>query len=263
MIESTTPESSVRRPRMTLFERGYVCAEPFMLPLYGQVRARLNDLVRASAGRARILDVGGRKSHYTVALPSDVCVTDLPRRSALQERLHIGVTRQMIDQTLARRTNVRWIVFDDMTRSSLRSRSFDVVVAVEVLEHIERDADFLTEVARILKPGGVFLMTTPNGNSVENTNPDHKRHYTAEHLARVLHGAFADVTVEFAVLAGPLHRWGLASWTRRHPWRTGRSMMSNWMNARLSRRAGVSTQALGTCHLLATARTPVRRAAGA
>ena len=35
-------------------------------------------------------------------------------------------------------------------------------VAVEVLEHIDGHAGFFHEVARILKPGGLFLFTTPN-----------------------------------------------------------------------------------------------------
>lgn len=242
---------------MSLFEWGYLWAEPFMLPIYGQVRARLAGLINERAGRLRILDVGGRKSHYTVALPSDVCVTDLPRRSTLQEQLHLGITHGIIDQTLARRTNIRWIVFDDMTKSALKSASFDLVVAVEVLEHIEKDGDFVAEVARILKPNGAFLMTTPNGDSVDNHNPDHKRHYTGTELTRVLRTSFKEVSVECAVLSGRLHRWGLASWSPVHPLRTWRGMLSNWLNAQLSSRRAVASRAVGTCHLLAMARTPI------
>jgi SAM-dependent methyltransferase len=249
--------NNTRLGRMSLFEWSYMCAEPFMLPLYGQVRARLVNLVREQGGRARILDVGGRKSHYTVAVPSDVCITDLPRRSALQQQLHLGITDGIIDETLARRTNVRWIVFDDMTKSSMTSNSFDMVVAVEVLEHVERDADFVSEVARVLKPNGVFLMTTPNGDFLENTNPDHKRHYTGEQLRHVLKGSFEDVAVEFAVLAGRLHQWGLASWSPNHPWRTARGMLSNWINSRLSSRRDVASRSVGTCHLIAAARIPM------
>ena len=39
---------------------------------------------------------------------------------------------------------------------------FDLAVAVEVLEHIDGHAGFFREVARVLKPGGMFLFTTPN-----------------------------------------------------------------------------------------------------
>lgn len=255
-VHRVSKVNSKRVGGMSLFEWSYLCAEPFMLPIYGQVRARLAQLIAKRSGPVRVLDVGGRKSHYTVGLPSEVCITDLPRRSALQQQLHLGITDGIIDETLSRRTNVKWIVFDDMTRSALKSGSFDLVVAVEVLEHIERDASFVAEVARILKPGGTFLMTTPNGDYLENTNPDHKRHYTAAGLRRVLSGSFEEVTVDFAVLSGKLHQWGLASWSPAHPLRTGRGMLSNWVNARRSRRPSVAGRAIGTCHLVAVGTVP-------
>ncbi len=46
-----------------------------------------------------------------------------------------------------------------------RSGSFDVVISSETIEHLENPLQFLREVYRILKPKGVFILTTP---SVEN-----------------------------------------------------------------------------------------------
>jgi SAM-dependent methyltransferase len=40
--------------------------------------------------------------------------------------------------------------------------SFDLVLATEVLEHLPSHAPVVQEIARILKPGGHFLFTTPN-----------------------------------------------------------------------------------------------------
>ena len=40
--------------------------------------------------------------------------------------------------------------------------SFDVVVADNVLEHLEHPAEVFREVARVLKPGGTFVAKTPN-----------------------------------------------------------------------------------------------------
>lgn len=42
------------------------------------------------------------------------------------------------------------------------SGAFDLAVAVEVLEHIDGHERFFGEVARVLKPGGAFVFTTPN-----------------------------------------------------------------------------------------------------
>jgi SAM-dependent methyltransferase len=40
--------------------------------------------------------------------------------------------------------------------------SFDVVYSTEVIEHLEGHRNFITESARVLKPDGWFVMTTPN-----------------------------------------------------------------------------------------------------
>jgi len=39
---------------------------------------------------------------------------------------------------------------------------FDLALAVEVLEHIDGHDRFFSEAARILKPGGILVLTTPN-----------------------------------------------------------------------------------------------------
>jgi SAM-dependent methyltransferase len=40
--------------------------------------------------------------------------------------------------------------------------SFDAALAIEVLEHIDGHDRFFAEVARLLKPGGIVMFTTPN-----------------------------------------------------------------------------------------------------
>lgn len=40
--------------------------------------------------------------------------------------------------------------------------SFDIVLLVEVLEHISCHDDIIRELSRILKPGGILILTTPN-----------------------------------------------------------------------------------------------------
>jgi 2-polyprenyl-3-methyl-5-hydroxy-6-metoxy-1,4-benzoquinol methylase len=45
--------------------------------------------------------------------------------------------------------------------------SIDLVTCIEVLEHVENTGIFLKELARIVKPDGVILLTTPNLHSLE------------------------------------------------------------------------------------------------
>lgn len=43
---------------------------------------------------------------------------------------------------------------------------FDVVISSETIEHLKNPRDFMGEVFRILKPGGVFILTTPNVQTI-------------------------------------------------------------------------------------------------
>ncbi len=238
---------------MTRFERSYLLLEPFMPPLYRHVRARLMRALAGEKGHLRILDVGGRKSHYTIGVPARVTISDLPRETELQHRMHLGINDEIAQVTAGRRSNVETIVYDDMTRSGLEDATFDLVVAVEVLEHVERDEDFVANVYRVLRPGGQFLMTTPNGDSVANTNPDHKRHYTRAGLQALLGQYFRDVRVEYAIPGGLWRKLGLKSWSLRRPVQTLASMIGNVVNGWQAASRDVGSRANGTRHLIAVA----------
>lgn len=246
----------MRKERLvTRFEVVYVCAEPALSPLYSMVRRRLHSLLKIPGEESpELLDVGGRKSHYTIALPARVTVTDLPRRSALQEGLNLGVTDAMAQQLRTRRSNICRVLLDDMTRSALSDSAFDCVVAVEVIEHVADDEGFIREIHRVLKPGGWFLATTPNGDWKSNTNPDHKRHYRRAELHELLSRHFPIVDVGYAIRDGLFHRVGLRSWSVRRPLHTAAGMAANLLNGLQSRRPGITAQAVGTCHLIATTR---------
>jgi SAM-dependent methyltransferase len=47
-------------------------------------------------------------------------------------------------------------------RASLEDESMDAAILTEVMEHLISPLDMLAETARVLKKGGLFLMTTPN-----------------------------------------------------------------------------------------------------
>lgn len=242
---------------MTLFELGYSRARPFLSPLHGQVRRILLDVASRSSN-PRILDVGGRNSPYTIGVPAEIVITDLPRREILQERMHLGLTEGLAKRVLARRSNVKALVFDDMTESALRDHAFDCVVAVEVLEHVTQDENFLDEVRRVLRAGGTFVMTTPNGHAVGLRNPDHKRHYRRQQLMDLLSARFSDVRIDFAIRDGRFHRWGMWwSWSPRHPLQTAASMIGNFINSIQSARPEVAMSMERTRHLVATARKPL------
>ncbi len=73
------------------------------------------------------------------------------------------------------------------------SNSFDCVISFQVIEHIKRDREFVREVHRVLRPGGQFILTTPNAPMSLTRNPWHVREYTAAQLRNLLECEFAEV----------------------------------------------------------------------
>lgn len=238
---------------MTPYEIARRGLEPILPPLYKQVRSRLLSEVRNGLISSLILDVGGRKSPYTIGVPARVDIIDLPRSTELQSALNLGINETVIDQLKSRRSNIDNLILADMTNSDLPSEHYDLVVSVEVLEHVEDDERFVSEVSRVLKPGGRFLMTTPNGDFVENRNPDHKRHYKREQLVGLLCRHFEDVIVEYAIAGGYFRKLGLRSWSASRPIWTTASIIGNIVNSAQSSRKNIGIEAIGTHHLIATA----------
>lgn len=73
-----------------------------------------------------------------------------------------------------------------------RDGTFDYVVSFQVIEHIADDRRFVSEIYRVLRKGGKFIVTTPNRPMSITRNPWHVREYTSEELYMLLAG-FGDV----------------------------------------------------------------------
>ncbi len=48
------------------------------------------------------------------------------------------------------------------------ARSFDLIICTEVLEHLVNPKNLFQEAKRLLRPGGYFLITTPNSTRLQN-----------------------------------------------------------------------------------------------
>jgi SAM-dependent methyltransferase len=243
---------------MTPYEWARLGAAPLLPVLHNRVRREIRSLMgrASSSGRPyRILDVGGRRSPYTIGVDAEVTILDLPRESEVQHKLELGLNERVLARIQARRSNVVRVLLEDMTRCSLPEGSFDGVVSVEVIEHVPDDDAFMEQVARVLKPGGWCYFTTPNGDYVKNEppnyNPDHLRHYRAEQLEQLLRRHFARVRVIYGVRTGRHRARGLRSLSPRRPVAAAVTAFSNLMSHAESR--GLDEQRLRTAHLFATA----------
>ncbi len=46
--------------------------------------------------------------------------------------------------------------------SELEAESFDVITSFQVIEHVPSDIDYLKKIKSLLKPGGIFIVSTPD-----------------------------------------------------------------------------------------------------
>jgi SAM-dependent methyltransferase len=74
----------------------------------------------------------------------------------------------------------------------LPSESFDLLLAFDVLEHIDDDAQAASEIHRVLRPGGTALIAVPAGMDLWSAHDEmnhHFRRYDRDWLAKVISGA--------------------------------------------------------------------------
>lgn len=64
--------------------------------------------------------------------------------------------------------NIEWIQADLNQSTHLLERSFDVIISTEVIEHLENPRAVAREFARLLRPGGRVVLTTPNQESIRS-----------------------------------------------------------------------------------------------
>jgi 2-polyprenyl-3-methyl-5-hydroxy-6-metoxy-1,4-benzoquinol methylase len=73
-----------------------------------------------------------------------------------------------IDEQLHVFNDLEYQKINMVAEFDLPTASFDYVVSIEGIEHIENHFAFLRECRRVLKPGGTFMLTTPNVSSLES-----------------------------------------------------------------------------------------------
>lgn len=122
--------------------------------------------------------------------------------------------------------------------------AIELVTCFQVLEHVRDPERFFGEVYRVLAPGGVLLLTTPNRQAVlSGVNPHHQQEYDPVLLGRRLASVF------------PRHEiWGVFPSERvRHYRRANRAVAERvlrldrlGLNRRLPRRLRALAHALGT-----------------
>lgn len=99
-----------------------------------------------------------------------------------------------------------WVVLDngrefcphmvgDAQNIPVKSNAVDCVKCTELLEHVEHPEKVLDEISRILKPGGILILSTPFSFGIHSDPYDFQR-FTDQKLKRMLEDNFHIVTLK-------------------------------------------------------------------
>lgn len=103
----------------------------------------------------KILDLGCGTGYYLFllsSLPISLNLVGLDNDSKALEEARGSLSKRIK------------FILSDCAKLPFKDKTFDKVVASEVLEHLQDDRKTLKEVFRILKPGGIFVISTPSIN---------------------------------------------------------------------------------------------------
>jgi SAM-dependent methyltransferase len=144
-------------------------------------RAIIRSLLRRHAGKAgdgRALDIG--------------CGTG--RNLLLLEEFGqaIGADPSMGALGFCRERGAERLVGARIEELPFADGSLDLVTALDVLEHVDDDAHALREVGRVVRPGGVVMLTAPAYGMLWSDHDealDHRRRYSARQIGRLVEDA--------------------------------------------------------------------------
>jgi len=166
MSHSTNPSSGGRE----YYEKRWV-NEP-VINLWAMARAGeiLREVAKAGVKTPRCLDMGCGTGWLTAILSQfgEACGVDLAPQAA--RSFHPELTF--------------FSVGDDIPGQ------FDIIVSQEVLEHVEDQPAYVAAMARLLKPGGTVVLTTPNAKvslrDKQFLNQPIEKHLTRKELRKML-----------------------------------------------------------------------------
>jgi len=162
----------------------------------------------------------------------------------------IGVDVSAEALSYCRSRHLHGLVQADGAKLPFVDQCFEIVIALDLIEHIENDEAALQEIARLLRPGGTLLLFTPAYRflwSVQDEVSHHFRRYTLRELrAKLTRSGFVVRKLTYAntflfpmVLAGRMvlrfSRDGSFSENALHP---------SWSNGTLARIFGAEVSLL-------------------
>lgn len=104
--------------------------------------------------------------------------------------------KEVIDVLQQKYPSGKFVSMNIPPLGGLADNTFDSIVSFQVIEHIQDDFLFLKEIHRVLKPGGIALLTTPNRKMSLSRNPWHIREYLPDELSSLASRIFNQVELK-------------------------------------------------------------------
>ncbi len=140
-------------------------------------------------GKARVLDLG--------------CGTGLILEEMARRTFAIGLDFSLKALNFCRSRGIENLVRGDVTRLPIKDGSVDLVLALDLLEHVEDDRTLLREVLRVLSPEGHILATVPAHQYLWSEHDEALHHYRryshAEFLKRIRECGFQPIKYSFVI----------------------------------------------------------------
>lgn len=155
-----------------LYDRLEVWGERFNAPYAEMYKCRRNETLQAlkkyCPKPGNVLDLAAAGGNFSLAAAEQghkVTWNDL--RADLADYVRLKMSSHH---------NVNFVAGNIFELGDQWHNSFDAIMALEVIEHVAHPDEFLSQIAKLAKPGAPIIVSTPNGAYLKNDLPKFSDH---------------------------------------------------------------------------------------
>lgn len=175
------------------------------------VRREIKNFFKSRDGQINVLDAGCGFGQYSYFIAKKF-------RNSNVIGVDINEERIKESEKFAREEGIENLKFDIADLENLNyEESFDLILAVDVLEHIENDVKVLKNFYRALKKDGLLIISTPSSFGGSDVHSDEDASFIEEHIrhgysqdeikSKLEEAGFEDITFKYTY-----GKFGSLSW---------------------------------------------------